>query len=358
MNFPNPHIQLTDAISKPMHFCTRARKPTIFALGLIGTLLVVLSGCVTTTLPADSADLTGAASNGRVETDLSNFTIPQPTPTPEVDVIAIVSTVDRRANVRSGPGLDFAVVSAADPGTEFQVVGTNEEGDWWQICCINGEGDAADEASTLAWLSEIVVTIEGDAESVPVVQPIFPEDVSSTWTVDWQCGSERCAVRECSATVNAAVENVLSQQWLQIDHEVIWDETCFSTDEWLFEVNRFSGVERTGGEDDSFLYRYWVGPHTGDVNGVFSLDDGRKVAAWCSGPHEVEVEVEDGWTTVYTGNTCHDARTGMLLSLSYEKQWLYTGEFDGTTYENEYFGDFEILEQHLISTTAELAFVE
>jgi hypothetical protein len=334
------------------------RRTVLLALPVVAFLLV-LSGCTTIPIAEDSSTATGTTSNARVETDLSNFTIPQPTPTPPAEVLAIVTTSNgRRANVRSGPGLDFPAVSAADPGTEFQVVGKNEEGDWWQICCINGDGDAEDEASTLAWLSEIVVTIDGDGDAVPVVQAVFPTDISAEWAVDWRCGSERCTIAECTATVNAVVEDVINRQWLQIDHTVLWDETCFSTDEWLFEVNRFTGQERTGGEDDSFLYRYWVGPQPGEVNGVFTLEDGRKVAAWCSGPHEVEVEVEDGWTTVYTGNTCHDVRTGILLSLTYEKQWLYTGEFEGTTYEQEYFGDFELLDQHLITTTAELAFVE
>ncbi|MCB0093224.1 MAG: hypothetical protein KDE54_35290, partial [Caldilineaceae bacterium] len=74
--------------------------------------------------------------------------------------------------------------------------------------------------------------------------------------------------------------------------------------------------------------------------------------------HTLEVEEGDGWSTVYIGNTCHDVRTGMLLDLSYEKRWLYTGEFEGKTYNREYFGDFETLEQHLADTNAVLYDVE
>jgi hypothetical protein len=238
------------------------------------------------------------------------------------------------------------------------VVGKNEAGDWWQVCCISGDGDAADEATTLAWLSEIVVEIEGDPDDVPVIQAIFPEDLEAEWDVAWHCGSERCEIQDCNATVTAVVEDVVNQQWLQIDHNVTWDETCFSTDEWVFEVNRYTGQERSGGEEESFLYRYWVGPQPGEVTDIFTMPDGRKVAAWCSGPHEVEVDAGDGWTTVYEGYTCHDVRTGMLLSLAYEKRWLFTGEFEGEEYERAYFGDFEELEQSLVDTTTELLFVE
>ena len=46
------------------------------------------------------------------------------------------------------------------------------------------------------------------------------------------------------------------------------------------------------------------------------------------------------------------------LLLTYNKQWLYSGEFEGQTYDHAYFGDFETLQQVLTSASAELAFVE
>lgn len=334
-----------------------ARRRTF--LSILALLLTAMAVGCTATQPAGSAPgQTIPDAEGRIDTNISNFTIPQPILSAQEVVTATVATGERRANVRSGPGINFQAIAAADSGQEFQVVGKNEAEDWWQVCCIVGQGDAADDPSTLAWLADVVVTLEGDTETVPVLLPVLDEALAAEWHVDWQCGSERCEVQECDATVSAVVDDVISEQWLQLDHVVLWDNTCFSTDEWLFEVNTITGDERTSGSDDSFLYRYWVGAAPGDVNGIFAMDDGRRVAAWCSGPHELEVEADDGWTTVYTGNTCHDVRTGILLSLSYEKRWLFTGEFEGTAYEREYFGDYEILDQHLISTTAELAFVE
>ena len=45
----------------------------------------------------------------------------------------------------------------------------------------------------------------------------------------------------------------------------------------------------------------------------------------------------------------------MLVLLSYTKRWLYTGEFDGNTYDKAYFGDNETLVQRLSDTNVEMA---
>jgi hypothetical protein len=144
---------------------------------------------------------------------------------------------------------------------------------------------------------------------------------------------------------------------LTVEHEVIWDETCFATDSWIFDVNQFTGQERTGEYGENFLYGYWLGANPGAANGAYELPNGEVVAVWCSGPHTVEIEEGSGWTTVYEGNTCHDVRTGMLTLLSYNKRWLFTGEFEGQSYERAYFGDNETLRQRLVDTNVEMQFV-
>lgn len=323
------------------------------------TISVAVSACNGPAGPLQQVQVPVPAANSRIVTDLSQFIIPTDVSEAAPQVKATVNTTNgRRANVRSGPGTDFTALAAADSGTEFDVLAQNEAGDWWQICCVAGADDAEGEATTTAWLADIVVELEGDIEDVPVYQAILPEDLSSRWQVNWECGSDRCDIKRCTATVEARVDSVSAQQWLELDHTVTWDETCFSTDEWTFEVNRFTGLERSNTQDENFLYRYWVGPNSGEVNSVYKLRDGRQIAAWCSGPHTLEVEEGEGWSTVYIGNSCHDVRTGMLLDLSYEKRWLFTGEFEGQTYNREYFGDFETLEQHLADTSAELFEVE
>jgi hypothetical protein len=48
----------------------------------------------------------------------------------------------------------------------------------------------------------------------------------------------------------------------------------------------------------------------------------------------------------------------MLVYMNYTKRWLFTGDFEGKTYDRSYFGDSEKLEQRLVDTNVELAFAE
>jgi len=202
------------------------------------------------------------------------------------------------------------------------------------------------------------VRLAGDDEAVGISQPVFDDTLDAKWAVNWECGSERCETKKCAASVEAKISRQADQQLLPIEHQVTWDDQCFETDSWVFEVNQFTGRESTGEYKDNFLYSYWLGRDPGPANGVFTLKDGKADAVYCSGPHEVEVEEGGGWTTVYEGNTCHDVRTGMLTYLSYNKRWLYTGDFEGETYNRAYFGDSETLEQKLVETNATLSYVE
>jgi hypothetical protein len=358
-------------------------------------LLFALAGC------AANADLQGAAApqpqtdplDGVID-DLNNYVLPTPAPTQEVELSVVVSTQGSRANIRGGPGTTFPIIGKANPGDTFEVVARSEDNTWWQICCVSEQSAAAAAVTTpvtttdtltttdaatdtvataaatpatadtdidaagLGWLADSVVRVAGEDDAVAISRPVFSADFSADWTVDWQCGSERCEVKQCTANVTASVEQGPSQQLLSVNHEVVWADECFAQDAWVFEVNQYTGREESGEYEDNFLYSYWTGAEPGRPNGVYELENGDTAAVYCSGPHEVEVEEGGGWTTVYEGNTCHDVRTGMLVYMAYNKRWLYTGDFEGETYEREYFGDFETLEQKLVETDAELFFVE
>jgi hypothetical protein len=265
-----------------------------------------------------------------------------------------VNTVGSRANIRTGPGLSFDIVAKGNPGESFEAVGQNEAGDWWQICCF----PAGDDDDRTAWVAAAVVTPGGSAQEAAVTGALINGDIESEWAVDWECGSERCAVNECMATVTAQSAGSSSQEWLQIEHEVTWDDTCFSTDSWTFEIDQYTGLERTGDFADNFLYSYWLGEEPGEATDVYNVGDSRFVAVHCSGPYDIEIEEGDGWTTVYEGSTCHDVKTGMIVLLTYTKRWLFTGEFEGESYERAYFGDIETLEQKLVDTNGNLFFME
>ena len=287
--------------------------------------------------------------------NINDYALPRPTPTPEPGTTVAVNTNGARANVRSGPGLNFPIVAKAQPNTVFEVRSRSEDNEWWEICCVQSENE--DAAATSGWLANSVVraAVEGD---VPVADQLLNPDLTAQWQVDWQCGSDRCEVKSCNATVEASVGRAPAQQLLAIEHAVTWDDTCFDTDAWVFDVNQFTGKERTGEYENNFLYGYWLGRDAGQANGVYPLDEKRAVAVTCSGPHTVEIEEGGGWTTVYEGNTCHDVRTGMLVLLSYNKRWLFTGDFEGKSYDRAYFGDNETLNQKLVDTNIELQIVE
>jgi hypothetical protein len=323
----------------------------------VAVLLLVFAGCAAPLPTQDPATANTVASDARL-TDISNYVLVTPEAEEVVEATGRVITEGSRANVRTGPGLDAPIIAKANPGDTFQVIGRSEDNAWWQICCVRGQGDAANEATATAWIAAEVFEVDGDADSIAVNNPLLPDNIEAVWQVDWLCGSERCEIKQCSANVDARVaEDSDSEQWLQVEHSVTWDDDCFETDSWVFEVDRFTGRERSGEFVDNFLYNYWLGGEPGPATNVYTMDNGRKVVVWCSGPHEVEIEESGGWTTVYRGDTCHDVRTGTLVSLSYTKRWLFTGEFDGQRYQRAYFGDYETLVQHLIDTNAELDYI-
>jgi hypothetical protein len=319
-------------------------------------LMFVLSACVTT-IPAQPAGETGASA-ARLS-DIADYSLPDPEAVIVPDVTAVINTEGSRANVRTGPELDAPIVAKADPGDEFKVIGSSEDGEWWQVCCVRGQMDAAGEATEPAWLAATVVDLVGNADAVPVVQAIMPETLEASWRFDWHCGSDRCEINECGGVVDAKADADGNEQWLQVEHTPVWDEGCFDeVDPWVFEVDRFTGKERSGQLIDNFVYNYWMGAQPGPATDVYTLDDGRNVVVWCSGPHELEIEESDGWTTVYKGSTCHDVQSGELVFLEYTKRWLFTGEYGDQRYERAYFGDFETYEQRLVDTNVDLLYVE
>jgi hypothetical protein len=73
-------------------------------------------------------------------------------------------TAPAGANVRRGPGLDYAVLGAEPLGTEMKVIGRNEAADWWLVDMPHAQG----------WVSGTVVAMQNTA-NVPVVQVAPPE---------------------------------------------------------------------------------------------------------------------------------------------------------------------------------------
>jgi len=344
---------------------------------LLGMMLLTLAGCAAsaanmpTTAPLADAALPPTINNVIEPLDAyyspdseTKSPLPTPTATPQSGEqlrITIISQI--RANVRSGPGTSFDIVAKANPGLTFDVLGRSEDGGWYQVAT-NVEGITAVDGQSAenGWVAAELVRIAGEGEA-PIVaapagsSPLFTPELSAKWSVNWQCDSERCQIKQCEAEVDATVNRQPNGGFLPVEHTVTWDDACFSTDSWTFEVNQMTGKERSGEAEQNFLYGYWTGAKPGDPIGVFPFDGNEGIEVYCSGPHSVEIEEGGGWTTIYQGNTCHDVNTGILVYMNYTKRWLYTGDYDGKTYSRAFFGDIEKLEQRLIDANAPLALV-
>lgn len=353
----SPHFSMPNI--DPVPATRRSVPATPLLLWALLLSLLLLAGCTAAGgLPlAISATPSAEQTFGGAIESVLNYSLPPtpvPTPTSEAPIQIIVATGGSRANVRSGPSLDASIVGKGDPDQAFDVVGRSEDGAWWQITLPDG---------TEGWISNSIVRVAGEGETVAVTassEPVIPSDLRATWDIDWSCESEegRCTVQQCDATVTAGVNREGDSQYIPVEYQVEWADECFSTDAWVFEVDPFTGSERSGEYADNFLYAYWAGAGSGKASGVLPFGSDEGIVVSCAGPQTVEIEEGDGWTSVYEGVTCHDRNTGMLVYMNYIKRWLFTGEFEGQNYDRAFFGDVERLEQRLTDTNAELFLVK
>lgn len=188
-------------------------------------------------------------------------------------------------------------------------------------------------------------------------EPILGLDLQASWSIAWECSSDFCAFERCEGTAFTGVRKLLDDRWLELDRRIRWNEGCGKRSSWLTQVDRFTGEERYPPEEDR-LFLFWAGAWAGRPERTVELGDGRRVQVWCTGPQTAEMEEKDGWTTLYDGEVCYDVRTGMLVTMSYLKRWVFTGTFEGKEYERAYFGDMETYDQILETTNAQLSFVE
>jgi hypothetical protein len=276
---------------------------------------------------------------------------------PATSDLPLLTVSNRSVNVRSGPGLSFDVVAGAQQGRIFEALGRSEDNNWWRICCVRGPEDAAAEATLQAWISTVVVTANAAAADLSIIGAVFPNDLQAEWAVSYACGSERCEVVRCDGSIVADVRSADDPKWLEIERRITWADACGENSTWLHQIDRIAGTERYENTVDLFLFNFWGGVEPGPINSLFALNDDAQVKTWCSDEQEVDLDEGNGWSARYNGMTCHDVRTGMLLSMKYTKRWLFTGTFDGEAYEEAYFGDFEVYEVRLVDTNVDLDLV-
>jgi hypothetical protein len=95
---------------------------------------------------------------------------PEQSPTPEVQaVVRIVAP----ANVRSGPGLSYAVLGGLNTGDQVPVVGRDAASQWFAIGYDLGPNG-------VGWLSNQVAAFDGDLQSLPVMEANEPPPPAAT----------------------------------------------------------------------------------------------------------------------------------------------------------------------------------
>lgn len=274
---------------------------------------------------------------------------PTATSTPVPPIPARVSSP--QANIRNGPALEFPVIGTLPQGTAVNVLGSSKDQTWWQVCCVDDrEG----------WINNTVLTLEGDPTTVPISSPLLPDDLQAAWAIHWECYAEGCPRPKCVGASEAEALQVRTERWLEVKREAIWEERCGEREEWLTQVDRYSGAEQQSQANPS-LFVTWAGADPGPETKTIDLtpaqpgDPEITLSLWCTGMRTGEVEQGEGWTTLFEGEACYDRRSGVLATMQYVKRWLYSGTFGGQTYERQYFGDYEVYRQTLTDTNAPLS---
>jgi SH3-like domain-containing protein len=269
-------------------------------------------------------------------------TLAAPTPTPAPAGQAIVTS--QQANLRGGPGMAFDVQATARQGDALDVYGSDAAQNWWQVCCVDGKA---------GWVSRTIVRFQGDVQSVPVVGPLLPDDLNASWAMRWECKGRGCQQDVCTGQSQAAALRVVNDRWLEVQREATWDDGCGEPEDWLTQVDRYTGQERQTTANPP-LFNIWQGANPGPANRSVELA-GATLALWCSETRTQEVAQTGGWTAAFEGQACYDTRSGVLALMQYVKRWLFTGTTGGQTFDREYFGDYEVIQQVLLDTNAPLS---
>lgn len=74
-------------------------------------------------------------------------------------------------NLRTGPGVNYALLGTAERGEEFGIVGKNAAGDWWRVCCVGEQP---------GWVIDELVETSGAVDTVPVSDAVAEAPPTAT----------------------------------------------------------------------------------------------------------------------------------------------------------------------------------
>jgi uncharacterized protein YraI len=88
-------------------------------------------------------------------------TVEAPVVTAAFETTAVVRTDGANLNIRSGPGLDHALLGSAPPGRMLDVTGLSPDREWLRVQLPQGSGQG--------WVYAALTDLDGDAASLPIV---------------------------------------------------------------------------------------------------------------------------------------------------------------------------------------------
>ena len=131
------------------------------------------------------------------------------------------------------------------------IIGSDEKQTWWHICCINNQP---------GWVSDSVVTVQGDRQAVPVSPPLIPDDLHATWALHWQCNAAGCP-SQCLGQSTAQAVSERDIRWLEVKRDATWAEDCGQPEDWTTLVDRYTGQEQQA--PNGPLFAVWPEPIRG-----------------------------------------------------------------------------------------------
>jgi uncharacterized protein YraI len=101
-------------------------------------------------------------------------------------------------NCRSGPATSYTVVGELKPGRQAEIIGKNIDVTWWYV-------KNPSDPSVSCWLFADVVTVEGNVESLPVVNPLGATVTAVTVSIEPPVMNVACDAFPKLVTINVRI---------------------------------------------------------------------------------------------------------------------------------------------------------
>ncbi|MEA1978300.1 MAG: SH3 domain-containing protein [Chloroflexota bacterium] len=194
----------------------------------------------------DFASVENADNLPTIETPPHVEVVPPPPPAAG----APTATATDFINVRTGPGLNYPVLSVAPPGATGEVSGKSADGQWWQVKISESYG-----TNGLAWVSAGYVNTS-NTDGVPVVDAPAPPDIPGNPPGLLPCFLVSQTPADGTLVQSGAgfnmlwqVENTGTVAWDQADSTVVY--LAAANDTRLSSVDSFA-LTTTVGQGDSY----------------------------------------------------------------------------------------------------------